>query len=412
MSGTRQRAENKAPPSGRSRGLDGPTTLLLSIATGLSVASLYYAQPLLDDIRTTLHLSTSGAGLVVTVTQIGYAASLLLVPLGDLLERRRLVTSMCLLSAAALAAVGMSPNSTFLYVFCAIVGLFSTTAQMLVAFAASLVAPEARGKVVGTVMSGLLLGILLARTAAGYLAEFGGWRAVFWVAAVLMLLLAVALRSGLPLAPPTSDLGYGALLGSVLALFREEPVLRLRALYGGLTFAGFSVLWTPISLMLAAPPYRFGTGVIGLFGLAGVAGAVAVSLAGRLADRGGARMVTGLCAVLLTTMWLPMGWGQHSLAALIIGIIGFDLACQAMHITNQGEIYRLRPEARNRLTSAYMTCYFTGGVVGSSFAAVTYSSHGWGAVAALGATIGACTCLIWLFGLREHSRGSNPQMIC
>ncbi|MBV9025179.1 MAG: MFS transporter [Streptomycetaceae bacterium] len=405
MSGTNANAvEEKAPHSAGSPGLDRPTTLLLAIATGLSVASLYYAQPLLEDIRRALHLSTSGAGFVVTVTQIGYAASLLLlVPLGDLLERRRLVTSMCLLSAGALAVVGMSPNSTLLYVFSAIVGLFSTTAQMLVAFAASLAAPEARGKVVGTVMSGLLLGILLARTVAGYLAELGGWRVVFWVAAALMLLLAAALRSRLPLAPPTSDLGYGALLRSVITLLREEPVLRLRALYGGLTFAGFSVLWTPISLMLAAPPYRFNADIIGLFGLAGVAGAVAASMAGRLADRGGARMVTGLCGLLLTAMWLPMGWGRHSLAALIVGIIGYDLACQAMHITNQSEIYRLRPEARNRLTSAYMTCYFTGGVVGSSLASVAYSSYGWGGVSALGAAIGACICLVWLFGLRKKS---------
>ncbi|MEY9846239.1 MFS transporter [Streptacidiphilus sp. MAP5-3] len=403
MTSTSVHAGAASLPSTRDRrGLDRATTLLLSTATGLSVASLYYAQPLLEDIRAALHLSTSGAGLVVTITQIGYALSLLfLVPLGDLLERRRLVTAMCLLSAVALTAVGVAPNAGLLYLFSAVVGLFSTTAQMLVAFAAGLAAPEARGKVVGTVMSGLLLGILLARTAAGYLAELGGWRLVFWVAAGLMVLLAGALRARLPLAPPTSDLRYGALLRSVLSLLREEPVLRLRALYGALTFAGFSVLWTPISLMLAGNPYHFAPDIIGLFGLAGVAGAVAAGLAGRLADRGGARAVTGLCGLLLTVMWLPMGFGQHSLIALIVGIIGYDLACQAMHITNQSEIYRLRPEARSRLTSAYMTCYFSGGVVGSSLASLAYADYGWDGVSVLGAAIGACVCLIWLFGLRK-----------
>ncbi len=386
-----------ASQGGQPVGLDRATTLLLSVATGLSVAALYYAQPLLQDIRDAFNLGTSGAGLVVTVTQVGYAASLLLlVPLGDLLERRRLVTTMCLVSAAALALTGAAPNASVLYVASAIVGLFSTTAQMLVAFAAGLATPETRGKTVGTVMSGLLLGILLARTFAGYLAELGGWRTVFWTAAVLMLLLAAALRSRLPLTPPASELGYGALLRSVFTIFKEERVLRVRAAYGSLTFAGFSVLWTPIGLMLAAPPYHYSTATIGLFGLAGVAGAAAASVAGRAADRGRARLVTGLCAVLLTLMWIPMGFGRHSVIALIIGIIGFDLACQAMHITNQSQIYTLRPEARSRLTAAYMTCYFGGGVIGSALASFVYSAAGWAGVSWLGAAIGALACLLWL----------------
>ncbi|MFW0788062.1 MFS transporter [Gordonia sp. CPCC 205333] len=387
---------------GKAPGIDRPTMLLLAVGTGLSVACLYYAQPLLELIRGDLGLSTSGAGLVVTATQIGYAISLLfLVPLGDLFERRMLVTSMCILSAVALAVMAISPNAGILYTASAIVGLFSTTAQMLVAVAAGMADPETRGKVVGTVMSGLLLGILLARTVAGYLAELGGWRTVFWVAAATMLILAVTLRSRLPLQPPSSDLGYGALLVSVATLFRDERVLRLRALYGGLAFAGFSVLWTPIALMLAASPYEFSEGTIGLFGLAGVAGAVAASMAGRLADRGGARLVTGICGVVSIVMWVPMGFGKHSLILLIIGIIGFDLACQALHITNQSEIYRIRPEARNRITSAYMTCYFTGGVVGSALASLAYSTHGWGGVSILGAAIGGCICLVWLLDLRS-----------
>ena len=377
--------------------LTRPTTLLLSVATGLSVASLYYAQPLLADIRQTMHLSSVGAGLVVTVTQLGYALSLLLlVPLGDLLERRRLVTVMCLLSAVSLAAAGLVVDAPLLYVCALVIGFFSTTAQMLVAFTAMLAGPAQRGRAVGTVMSGLLLGILLARTVAGYLALLGGWRTVYFVAAVLMALLGIALRAWLPASPPTGTLRYGALLRSVFALLREERLLRLRSAYGALGFAGFSVLWTPIGLMLAAPPYHFSASTIGLFGLAGVAGAGAAGFAGRAADRGQVRLVTGAGALLLTVSWLPLALGGHSLTALVIGIVGFDLACQGLHITNQSQIYTLRPEARSRLTAAYMLCYFVGGVVGSALASLVYTSAHWGGICVLGAGLGALACLLWL----------------
>jgi len=373
------------------------TTLLLSVATGLSVASLYYAQPLLADIRRTMHLGSVEAGLVVTVTQLGYAISLLLlVPLGDLLERRRLVTVMCLLSAVSLAAAGLVSDAPLLYLCALVIGFFSTTAQMLVAFTAMLAGPAQRGRAVGTVMSGLLLGILLARTAAGYLALLGGWRTVYFVAAVLMALLGIALRAWLPTSPPVGTLRYGALLRSVFALLREERLLRVRSAYGALGFAGFSALWTPIGLMLAAPPYHYSASTIGLFGLAGVAGAGAAGFAGRAADRGRVRLVTGAGAVLLTVAWLPLALGGHSLIALVIGIVVFDLACQALHITNQSQIYTLRPEARSRLTAAYMLCYFVGGVVGSALASLVYTSAHWGGVCVLGAALGAAACLLWL----------------
>lgn len=398
-------------PSGSA--LSSATVLLLAIAIGASAASLYYAQPLLASVRDDLHLSSAGAGLTVTITQLGYAVGLILaVPLGDLVERRRLVTIMCCLNAVTLALCGASPNALVFFVTSALVGVFAATAQILVAFAANLAAPAERGRVVGTVMSGLLLGILGARTVSGYLAEFaGGWRSVYWCAAGLMLLLSVALRLRLPQAPPVTDLRYSALLRSVVALVREEPVLRIRSLYGALGFAGFSALWAPLGLMLAGPPHHLSTGLIGLFGLAGMAGALGAPLAGRRADRGGSARTTILCAVLLIVAWLPTALGHSSIPLLVLGIIVFDFACQSLHITNQSEIYRLRPDARSRLTSAYMTCYFIGGVVGSALASVVYAAHGWGGDCVLGAAFGAGTVLLWLWQRLRARRTSATEPV-
>ncbi|HEX4791438.1 MAG TPA: MFS transporter [Actinospica sp.] len=385
--------------------LSSATVLLLAVAVGTSAASLYYAQPLLASIRHDLALGPTGAGLTVTITQLGYAVGLMLaVPLGDLLERRRLVTAMCVLNAATLALLGASPDAAVFFAGSALVGVFAATAQILVAFSANLAAPAERGRVVGTVMSGLLLGILAARTVAGYLAEFAGWRAVYWCAAGLILLLALALRLRLPQAPPVTDLRYAALLRSVFSLMREEPVLRVRSLYGALAFAGFSVLWAPLGLMLAGPPHYLSTGLIGLFGLAGMAGALAAPLAGRAADRGAAARTTLLCALLLTVSWLPTGLGHGPVPLLVLGIIVFDFACQSLHITNQSEIYRLRPDARSRLTSAYMTCYFIGGVVGSALASVVYAADGWTGDSVLGAAFGACTLLLWAWQTLRRRR--------
>ncbi|MBR7832800.1 MFS transporter [Actinospica durhamensis] len=383
-------ASAETPPLGR------PTVLLLAAAVGSSAASLYYAQPLLASIRHDLSLGSAAAGLTVTVTQLGYALGLMLaVPLGDLLERRRLVMVMCCVNAAALALCGASPDAAVFFVSSALIGVFAATAQILVAFSANLAAPQERGRVVGTVMSGLLLGILAARTVAGYLAQAGGWRTVYACAAGLMLLFALALRLRLPQAPRMTELRYGALLRSTLALMAEEPVLRIRALYGALAFAGFSALWAPLGLMLAGPPHYLSTGLIGLFGLAGLAGALGAPLAGRIADRGGAARTTLLAAVLLTLSWLPTAFGRSSVPLLVLGIVVFDFACQSLHITNQSEVYRLRPDARSRLTSAYMTCYFIGGVVGSALASVIYAEHGWAGSSLLGAGFGACTVLVW-----------------
>ncbi|MFC5250107.1 MFS transporter [Streptomyces nigrescens] len=392
------------PPAGEAPGtrpgLGRGTLLLMSVAAGLSVAGNYFAQPLLDLIGRDLHLSASTAALVVTVAQVGYGLGLLLlVPLGDLLERRRLAVTLTAATAVFLTVTASAPHAALLLTGTALTGLTSVAAQVVVPYAATLAAPAQRGRTVGTVMTGLLLGILLARTAAGLLAELGGWRTVYWVNAALMLLMAVLLRLRLPALRTTAGLRYPALLRSTLALFGQEPVLRWRGALGALTFAGFSVLWTALAFLMSGPSYGWQESAIGLLGLVGAAGSLAASVGGRLADRGLAHRVTGAAAFLLLGSWglLALGGsgGSWSLAALLAGVIVLDLAAQAVHVSNQNLVYAVRPEARNRLNSAYMTSYFVGGAVGSALTSVVWGAAGWSGVCVLGAGLAAVVVALW-----------------
>ncbi|MGX1852795.1 MFS transporter [Streptomyces sp. NBC_01456] len=381
-------------------GLGRGTLLLMSVATGLSVAGNYFAQPLLNVIGQDLQLSASTAALVVTVAQLGFGLGLLLlVPLGDLLERRRLAVTLTAATAVFLTVTASAPNAALLLTGTALTGLTSVAAQVVVPYAATLAAPADRGRTVGTVMTGLLLGILLARTAAGLLADVGGWRTVYWVNAALMLIMAVLLRLKLPALRTPVGLRYPALLRSMLALFAQEPVLRRRAALGALTFAGFSVLWTALAFLMSGPSYGWQESAIGLLGLVGAAGSLSASAAGRLADRGLVHHVTGAGAFLLLGSWglLAAGGsgGGWSLAALLAGVIVLDLSVQAVHISNQNLVYGVRPEARNRLNSAYMTSYFAGGAAGSALTSVVWGTAGWSGVCALGASLAAATVLVW-----------------
>ncbi|QHM74454.1 putative transporter [Mixta theicola] len=382
-------------------GLSPTLVALMSIATGLAVACNYYAQPLLDTIARGFNLSVSQAGFIVTTAQLGYAAGLLLlVPLGDRLERRALIVGMSLLAAGGMVITALATSLTMMLLGTALTGLFSVVAQLLVPLAATLAAPEKRGKVVGTVMSGLLLGILLARTVAGALAQLGGWRAVFWVASVLMALMALALWRGLPRYRQTVALSYPQLLGSIFHLYAAARVLRTRAVIGCLSFANFSILWTSMAFLLAAPPWNYSEGEIGLLGLAGVAGALAARQAGTLADRGKARLTTTLGLLIMLASWALTALGAHSLLALIAGIILLDLAVQGVHITNQSVIYRRMPEARNRLTAGYMTSYFIGGAAGSLLSANAYHFAGWYGVCTAGSLLTLLNLLCWWTGYR------------
>jgi predicted MFS family arabinose efflux permease len=385
--------------------------LLMAIATGIAVAGNYYAQPLLHTIATEFGVSFAQAGSVVTTAQLSYGAGLLLlVPLADLLEQRRLIVVMSMLAAVGLLLSGFAPSLPWLLAGTALTGLCSVVAQVLVPFAATLAEPEQRGRVVGTVMSGLLMGILLARTAAGALSSIAGWRVVYWAAALLMFFTAVALALTMPRYRQNVGLSYAGLLASVVMLFKQEPVLRLRALLGMLSFALFSIFWTPLAFFLAGPPYNYSDASIGLFGLVGAAGALAASWAGRLADRGKGVAATKLGLLCLLLAWLPLGFAPVSLLSLIAGVLLLDLAVQMVHVSNQNAIYKLRPEARNRLNAGYMTCYFIGGSFGSWLSANLYQNHGWMGVTTAGVALALLGVVIGLAGLRLQARPtSNPE---
>jgi predicted MFS family arabinose efflux permease len=396
--------QTEAPPRVTRR-----LVLLLATACGAAVATNYYAQPLLHTIGVTFGVADSTAGLLVTAGQTGYAIGLaFLVPLGDLLERRRLITGMLVVAAAALAAASAAPGFATLVSALAVAGVTTVAAQIIVPMAASLAADDQRGRVVGTVMSGLMIGVLLARIISGLIASVAGWRPVFVVAGAILLVLAGTLRRSLPQTGPGATISYRALLASVVRLVRGEPVLRQRMALGAASMGCFSILWTSVAFLLSGPPYHYGDAVIGLFGLAGLAGAVAAPSVGRLADRGYGRRATLGAIVILLASWGLLALGARSLAALIVGIVLLDLGAQALHISNQSAIYTLHPQARSRVNTAYMVAYFVGGATMSAAASLVYSVARWDGVCALGALASAAALIFWLRTSRRPGPGPRP----
>jgi predicted MFS family arabinose efflux permease len=387
----------------QSQPLKSSVVLLFAIACGLAVGNVYYAQPLLDAMAEAFAMSPATIGIVITLTQIGYGIGLvLLVPLGDLLNRRRLIVTQTLLSAAALLMIALAPSGAWLLLGMTLTGLLAVVTQVLVAYAATLAIPAQRGRVVGVVTSGIVVGILLARTIAGAMADLAGWRAIYLLSAGLTLLMALLLLRVLPkdeAAQPASR--YGALIASVFSLFRQEPVLRQRAILALLTFASAMVLWTPMVLPLAAPPLSLSHSEIGLFGLAGAAGALAAARAGHLADRGLGQWVSGLSLLLMLVSWLPIALTQSSLWALLLGVITLDLGLQAVHVTSQSMIYSVRPEAQSRLTAGYMLFYSIGSALGSITSTAMYAWAGWTGVCLLGAAINAVALGYWWLTLKS-----------
>ena len=389
--------------------LGSGAVLLFAIACGLAVGNVYYAQPLLDAMAETFNLSPASIGIVITLTQVGYGVGLvLLVPLGDLLNRRRLIVTQTFLSAAALLMIAMATSSAWLLIGMTLTGLLAVVTQVLVAYAATLAIPARRGQVVGVITSGIVVGILLARTVAGGMADLAGWRAIYLLSAGLTLIMALLLLRVLPKDEnPQPTTPYIALIASVFRLFQEEPVLRQRAILAMLTFASAMVLWTPMVLPLAAPPLSLSHSEIGLFGLAGAAGALAAARAGHLADRGLGQWVSGLSLLLMLGSWLPIAFTQSSLWALLLGVITLDLGLQAIHVTSQSMIYSVRPQAQSRLTAGYMLFYSIGSAVGSIASTAMYAWAGWPGVCWLGAGINMVALLYWWRTLAPQKRGEQ-----
>ena len=381
-----------------SGGLSRALVLLIAVATGAVVANLYYSQPVLHQVARAFGTGPGATSTVITATQIGYAAGLLLiVPLGDLHPRRTLVTRLFAISTIALVACALAPNLWLFAMASVAVGAASVAGQVMIPFAADLAPEERRGRVVARIMTGLLTGILLARTVSGLVAQVAGWRAIYWFSAALMVCFALILWRALPAEGPRPHKSYGELVGGSLRLLVTEPVLRRRAFHGACAFAAFSVLWTTLAFLLSASPYNYSNLVIGLFGLVGAGGIAAANLAGKLADSDRHTASTIGAGILLAGSFGLLWLGRTSLAAIIIGIVVLDIGTQGMQITNQAVIYSLRPDARSRINSAYMVCYFIGGAVGSFAAGALYGSFGWAGVCLLGAGFGVATLVMSAF---------------
>ncbi|MCA8832660.1 MFS transporter [Hymenobacter pini] len=358
---------------------------LMAITCGLVVANIYYNQPLLAEIGRTFGLSESAASLVATVTQVGYTLGLLLVvPLGDKRERKSLTLALLLCSAGCMAGAALAPSFELLAAASLLTGIFSAVPQLLIPMAASLASDEERGQVVGKVMSGLLIGVLLSRTVSGYVGAHFGWRTMFWVGAVLMILLTAILARMLPRNQPQFAGSYGSLLRSLGTLVRELPVLRRSALVGACMFGGFSAFWTTLVFFLESPAYRYGAEVAGLFGLIGASGAFAASFAGKSADRKGADYALNLGILLFLGAYVLLGFGGMYLAGLVVGVIILDVGQQMTHISNQARIFSLRPEARSRLNTVYMTACFIGASAGSFLGGLAWDHFQWPGVCAVG----------------------------
>jgi predicted MFS family arabinose efflux permease len=380
-------AEEAAAP----RGL----VLLLSVAAGLSVASLYYSQPMLAVLGAELRASDAVLGLVPTVTQLGYALGiLLLAPLGDRYDRRRIILLKSGLLAVALLLGGLAQSAGMLIAVSVAIGLAATATQDIVPAAATLAAAEQRGKVVGTVMTGLLLGILLSRVVSGFVAEHAGWRAMYLGASAGVVLIGFAIWRGLPRSVATTDLTYGQLLASLVALWREHAALRRATWAQGLLSVGFGAFWSTLAVMLHGAPFHLGSTAAGAFGLAGAAGALAAPLAGRLADRRGPQgvAVAGAAIALLSFLamlaapWMPV---RAQLWLLVLGAVGFDFGVQTALIAHQAIVYGLVAHARSRLNALLVTGMFIGMAAGAAIGSLALAQWGWAGVIVLSAAASA-----------------------
>jgi predicted MFS family arabinose efflux permease len=361
------------------------TVWLLTVASGVAVANLYYNQPLLAEIGRSLNVSAQQVGYIPTLTQIGYAIGLLLiVPLGDMIERRRLLVTMFAIVACALVAAAVSPNIVWLAIASLAIGITTIVPQLIIPFVAQLAEPRERGKAVGTVISGLLLGILLARTVSGFVGAILSWQAMYWIASGLMIVFAVVLWKLLPKSQPSIAISYPRLMRSLLVLIREQPVLREAALIQAMEFGAFSAFWSTLIFLLETPPYHYGSQVAGLFGLVGAAGATAAPFIGRLADGKSPRWVVGIAIAITTSAFLVFWLFGYQLWGLIIGIILLDLGVQAAQVPNQTRVTSLVQEASSRANAVFVASFFFGGAFGSFVGTYAWSKWQWNGVCIVG----------------------------
>lgn len=387
----------------------------LGLACAVGVSSIYYNQPLLLEMSHSFGTTVGRTGFVAVATQVGYACGLLFcVPLGDILERRSLISRMFAGVAIALLLVAIAPNLTFLIVGSALMGLFASVTHIVLPIAPDLADDADRGKAIGIVMTGLLLGILLARTFAGWVSNAGGWRSVFVIAALVNAAFAPLFWKFMPKLPPKQALGYGSAMRSLWTLFRTQPLLRESCAMGALIFASFSCFWTTLAFLLYSH-YGLGAGIAGSFGLVGAAGALVAPVAGRLSDSRGPRWVLTLGISILASSYLllwveektAMPFALH-IAALAVGVVVLDVGAQMMQVANQTRIFGLDPSARSRLNTVYMTTYFSGAATGSALATAAWVHWQWNGVCGLAIGFIGLATLRHLTGRRDGAEGGRP----
>lgn len=352
---------------------------IMAVGCGLTAANLYYHQPLLAQMADYFSVSAQRMGTISMLCQVGYGLGMLLfVPLGDLVERRGLMEIMLGLSAVGLVAMAASPSFGWLALSSFVMGAMTVFPHLAIPFAAGIAGPNERGRVVGTIISGLLIGILVARTVGGFVGAHLGWREMHLIAAVLMVGLLIVVRIWLPRSQPAAGgATYGTMMWSLIGLIRDTPALRQSALYGAMTFGAFSVFWTMLAFHLAGPPFRYGADVVGLFGLIGAGGALAAPLVGAFADRRGSRWTIGLGLIMCLGSFAFLAAFGWTLTGLVVGVIVLDLGVQSAHVSNQTRIYGLQAEARSRLNTIYMVSFFFGGSLGSLTGAAAWTNFGW-----------------------------------
>lgn len=359
--------------------------LVMAVASGVTVANLYYIQPLLVEIANSFHVTQISVGFVAMLTQIGYALGMLLIlPLADIREKRLLIITMLLCSACSLMLMYFSVNITVISIAAFAVGFTSVVPQLLVPFAAQLANPKERGKIIGTVMSGVLIGILVSRTFSGLVGEYWGWRIVYLIAAALMIILAIFLSKLLPLCPPTSSMQYKDLFSSMANLIKTLPVLREASLNGALMFAAFSAFWTSLAFLLESSHYHLGADAAGMFGLVGLTGALAAPVVGRIADKRNPKFTVGIGMIAVMLAYLVFFAFGFKLWGLILGVILLDFGVQSCQISNQARVHALNDAARNRINTVYMVSYFIGGALGSYLGSYSYAHLQWYGVCTLG----------------------------
>ncbi len=387
----------------------------MAVATGIIVANLYYCQPLIVLIASEFNVPETEAGTITYLTQAGYAIGLFfMVPLGDKIERKKQILVTTFASVLALIMAAVSKSFFVLEIASLLIGITSIVPQLILPLAASLTAPERRGKVIGTIMSGLLVGILLSRTLSGFVGEWWGWRSMFWIAAGFCLILFFVIKSQFPVNKPTFEGSYGQLIQSLFSLIKTQPLLREATLINVFSFAQFGVFWTTMVLLLSEAPFNFSSATIGLFGIVGASGALAAPLVGKIGDKGSSRIVIGYGILLMLLSFVVFYFSSESIVGLVIGIILIDIGIQAIHISNQTRVYSILPEARNRLNTVFMSFSFFGTALGSAFGLLLWEIGAWESVS-LGGILLATLALV-VYGItykskrKHHSQLQNSEI--